>query len=330
VTRDTIGFRSPPREGRPCTQITFAERYALAALHGQGLSAAAIGRALSRDRSTITRELRRNATRNDGYYRAPLADGYARGRRSLSRRNRRLTLEDLVLIAACVWAPWSPEQTAGWLRRHGILRVSHETIYRFIAADRAQGGALHTQLRCRRRRRKHYGTREWRGRVHGKRPIGTRPAIVEGRTQVGHWEADTLLGVGRPCLLSLVERKTGFVVLGKLETRTSTVVNRRAVQVIRRQRHRVRTITADNGTEFHSSAAIERATQTRFFFATPHHAWERGTNENTNGLLRQYLPKGCDMTEVTHNDCEGIAAVLNDRPRKRLDLRTPEECYATR
>ncbi len=158
------------------------------------------------------------------------------------------------LIAACVWAQWSPEQTAGWPRRHGILRVSHETIYRFIAADRAHGGLLHTQLRCRRRQRKRYGTREWRGRVRGKRPIGPRPAIVEGRT----------------------------------------------------------------------------ATQTRFYFATPHHAWERGTNENTNGLLRQYLPKRCDMTEVTQEDCEAIAALLNDHPRKRLDYRTPEECYAIR
>jgi IS30 family transposase len=311
-------------------QITVTERYALAALHGQGVSAAAIGRALGRHRSTITRELARNAARNDGYYRPQLADWYARGRRSVSRRNRRLTREDLALIAACVWARWSPEQTAGWLRRHQVLRVSHETIYRFIAADRAQGGALYTQLRCRRRQRKRSGTREWRGQVRGKRPIGTRPAIVEGRTQVGHWEADTLLGVGRPCLLSLVERKTGFVVLGKLEARTGAAVNRRAVQVIRRQRHRVRTITADNGTEFHSYAAIERATQTRFFFATPHHAWERGTNENTNGLLRQYLPKRCDMTAVTQEDCEAIAALLNDRPRKRLDYRTPEECYAIR
>ena len=309
-------------------QITLPERYALAALHGQGLSAAAIGRALGRDRSTIRRELRRNETRNDGYYRPQLADWYARGRRSIARRNRRLSEEDFALVAACLWAQWSPEQTAGWLRRHALLRISHETIYRYVATDQAQGGLLYTQLRCaRRQRRKRYGTREWRGRVMGKRPITARPAIVEARTQVGHWEVDTVLGVGRPCVLSLVERKTGYLVLGKLAARTTAEVNRRATRLIRAQRRRVRTITADNGTEFHRYAAIERATPARFYFATPHHAWERGTNENTNGLLRQYLPKRCDMAQLTQADCDTIAAHLNDRPRKRLGYRTPEECY---
>ena len=153
--------------------------------------------------------------------------------------------------------------------------------------------------------------------------------MVETRKQLGHWEIDTVLGAGsRDCVLSLVERKTGYLLLGKLRARTTAEVNQRATQLIRHQQRPVRTITADNGTEFHGFAAIEKKTQARFYFATPHHAWERGTNENTNGLIRQYLPKRQSMAHLTQWDCNRVAAILNNRPRKRLGYRTPEECYA--
>lgn len=182
---------------------------------------------------------------------------------------------------------------------------------------------------ARRQRRKRYGTYERRGRLAGKRPITARPAAVEARTQVGHWEVDTMLGAGQagPCVLTLVERATGYLEIGELRARNTAEVNHRATVLIRAQRRRVRTITADNGTEFHSYAAIERATTARFYFATPHHAWERGTNENTNGLIRQYLPKRASMARLSQHDCNRIAAQLNRRPRKRLGYRTPEECY---
>ena len=312
-------------------QITYAERYALGLLRRQGLCPAAIARVLGRHRSTIIREIGRNRTRHDGGYRPQLADWYARGRRSRSRRNRRFTATEWDRVEALLRREWSPEQVAGWLRLHRLLTISHETIYRYVWADKRHGGTLYLHLRgARKQRRKRYRSYDSRGRLAGKRPITTRPAAVEKRTQVGHWEADTMLGAGQagPCVLSLVERKTGYVLVGKLQRRTTTEVNRRATQLIRRQRRRVRTITADNGTEFHDYAALERATGTRFYFATPHHAWERGTNENTNGLLRQYLPKGQSMADLTQHDCNRIAQKLNHRPRKRLGYRTPEECYA--
>ncbi len=309
-------------------QITFAERYTLGLLRRRGLAPSAIARILGRHRSTIQREVRRNQATSDGSYRPQLADWYARGRRSRSRRNRRFSAAELQRVRVLLEQQWSPEQVAGYLRRHGLLRISHETIYRYIWTDKRQGGILYTHLRgARKQRRKRYRSYDSRGRVAGKRPITARPAVVETRRQVGHWEVDTVLGPGRPCLLSLVERKTGYVVLGKLRARTTAEVNRRATQLIRRQRRAVRTITADNGTEFHGYAAIERATHTRFYFATPHHAWERGTNENTNGLIRQYLPKGQSMARLTQHDCNRIAAQLNTRPRKRLGYHTPKECY---
>jgi len=226
---------------------------------------------------------------------------------------------------------WSPEQIATVFRQTGVLRSSHETIYRYIWANKRRGGQLHTHLHgALKLARKRYGSDERRGRVTGKRPISARPASVESRRQGGHWEVDTVLGAGdRHCVLSLVERTSGYLVLGKLSARTTAAVTQRAIQLIRRERQLVRTITADNGTEFHDYARIEAATGTTFYFATPHHAWERGTNENTNGLVRQYLPKGQSMARLTQRDCARIARALNTRPRKRHHYQTPEERYAT-
>ena len=312
-------------------QITSAERYTLGVLRRGGLSPAAIGRVLGRHRSTIGREVRRNGTPRDGCYRPQLADWYAQGRRSRSRRNRRFSAADWVRVQTLVREDWSPEQIAGRLRADQELEISHETIYRYVWADKRQGGQLYRHLRgaCK-QRRKRYGRYDSRGRLAGKRSITTRPPIVDARTQLGHWEGDTVLGSSQagPCVLSLVERKTGYVVLGQLRQRTTAEVNRRAIPLLQAQAQPVRTITVDNGTEFHGYAAIEQATTAEFYFATPHHAWERGTNENTNGLLRQYLLKGQSMAHLTQHECNRIAAQLNGRPRKRLGYRTPEECYA--
>jgi len=311
-------------------QITAAERYTLGTLRRLGYTAAAIARVLGRHRSTIGREVRRNATRYDGGYRPQLADGYARSRRSRSRRNQRFSPADWALVHARLREHWSPEQVAGRFRREHQLRISHETIYRHIWADKRAGGSLHTHLRgARKRFRKRYGYYDSRGRLAGKRPITERPTIVEARGRIGDWEADTILGATSDahCLLSLVERKTGYLVLGKLAARTTAEVNRRAASLIQAQPHPVHTITSDNGTEFHGYAALEAQTEARFYFATPHHAWERGTNENTNGLVRQYAPKRQSMARLTQQDCTAMARALNQRPRKRLDYRTPEECY---
>ncbi len=312
-------------------QITFAERYSLGLLRQGGLASAAIARVLGRHRSTVAREVQRNRATSDGTYRPQLADWYARGRRSRSRRNRHFTAREWAQIQELLREDWSPEQVAGWLRRHQRLAISHETIYRYIWAEKRAGGTLYQHLRgARKQRRKRYGRYDSRGRLAGKRLITERPAVVQARQELGHWEGDTMLGASQagPCVLSLVERKTGYLLLGQLRQRISAAVNARTQQLIAAQPHPVRTITVDNGTEFHEYAKLERATAARFYFATPHHAWERGTNENTNGLIRQYLPKRLSMAHLTQHDFNRIAAKLNRRPRKRLGYRTPEECYA--
>ena len=250
---------------------------------------------------------------------------------------------------------WSPEQVCGYLRRTGELEISHETIYRHVWRDRERGGSLHLHLRCAQKQcRKRYGRHDSRGRLAGKRMIGERPAAVERRRQVGHGEIATVLGqslgersgatstaAGSPkgarggahqssdCILTLVERKSGYVLIGKLRARTVEQASKASLALMRRHPGKFRTITSDNGTEFHGYAQIEADSTVKFYFATPHHSWERGTNENTNGLIRQYLPKGQSMTSLTQSQCDAIANHLNERPRKRHAYKTPNECFLT-
>ena len=310
-------------------QLTSEERYMLAALRRQGLNQAEIARSLGRHRSTVCRELGRNCTRADGRYRASTAQERANGRRSRSRRNSRFTAADFALVDALLCRQWSPEQVAGSLRRTGRLAISHETIYRHLWRDKRAGGLLYTHLRgARKRRRKRYGSYDSRGRLAGKRLISERPPEVEAREQLGHWEADTVLGTGsKDCVLTLVERKTGLALIGKLADRTKQSFSRRAVSLIRRHAGVFMTVTADNGTEMHGYQSIERLTGATFYFARPYHSWERGSNENANGLIRQYLPKGASMAGLSQRQCNAIARKLNTRPRKRLGFRTPLECF---
>ncbi len=308
-------------------QLTPGERYELSALRKQGLRPAAIARALGRHRSTISREFRRNL-RSDGWYDARTADQRARMRRSRSRRNRRFTAEDWDVVMERLRMEWSPEQISGRLSKDGSLRISHETIYRFIWRDKRRGGSHYTLLRqAGKKRRKRYGAYDSRGRLAGKRHISERPATVEDRGELGHWEIDTVLGSTKPCIVTLVERKVGYLIIGKLRNRTVAELNRVTIQLINSAPVPIHTITADNGTEFHGYKQIEAQTEALFYFANPHHSWERGTNENTNGLIRQYLPKRTSLANVTQKQCHRIADKLNNRPRKRLDFRTPQESY---
>lgn len=313
-------------------QLTSGERYELSALRKQGFCNAEIARALGRHRSTIGRELRRN-TRKDGGYRPSTADEKTRGRRSRSRRNWRFSWADWALVISFLEKDWSPDQISGRLRRAGQLSISYETIYRFVWDDRARGGMLYDHFRQRaKRRRKRYGAYDSRGKLAGKRAISERPPGAENRSRVGHFEGDTVMGSSKDthCLLTFVDRKTGFVLIGKLRSRTVEETSRKAVELIHNAGRRVRTVTTDHGTEFHGYKDIEKATGSRFYFATPYHSWERGTSENTNGLIRQYFPKGKSMAHVTQADCDRVARKLNQRPRLRLDYLTPEECFAKR
>jgi len=330
VIWDANGSSPPPSKGEPMyAQITQEERYAIAALKKQRLSIRGIAKELRRSPSTISREIRRNR-KADGGYRAHTAGERTRARRSKSRRNTRFTSTDWVLVERLIRLDWSPEQVSGWLKLQDLLSISYETIYIYLWRDKARGGDLWTHLRqATKKRRKRYRSHDSRGKLAGKRHISERPAEVESRKTIGHWEIDTVKGDSQAMhsVVTIVERKTGYLVMGKLTRHCAAETTARSIELINPHRGKVVTITSDNGSEFHGYKDIETATGTEFYFATPHHSWERGTNENTNGLIRQYLPKRKSMAHVTQTDLDAIATKLNSRPRKRLGFRTPEECY---
>ena len=305
-------------------QLTSDERYTLGRLHWQGCTQAHIASVLGRHPSTICRELKRNRTRYDGAYRPSKAGQYARGRQSHSRRNLRIDSAAWEAVVYLLRLKWSPEQIARTLNATGIVRISHESIYRRIWADKKAGGKLFVHLRgSPKQRRKRYGTYDSRGRLAGKRHISERPASIESRDEFGHWEIDTVAGSNSHCVLTLVERSTGLTLIGKLPDHTTAATNRRLNKLIARAPWMFKTITADNGTEFHGYAKIEARWNIKFFFCTPYHSWERGTNENTNGLIRQYLPKRKSMRSLTQARCDQIAQLLNSRPRKRYGFKSP-------
>jgi len=310
-------------------QITSEERYTISTLRQEGFNQSEIARALGRHRSSISREIRRNLSQFDRCYRPFVASHRARARRSRPRKNSRFKPDDYRLVDRLLRQKWSPEQISGRLREEGTLSISHETIYRYTWKDKAAGGSLYRFLRCAtKQRRKRHNSYDSRGRLAGKRHISERPCWVEKRKSVGHWEVDTVVGAGsKDCVATLVERKTGFTMIGKLPDRCKLSMSKRIKSLIRREQTSFKTITADNGTEFHDYESVERAIPVKFYFATPYHSWERGTNENLNGLLRQYLPKRSNLQGLTQRHCDAIARQLNTRPRKRLGFRTPEECF---
>ena len=283
---------------------------------------------LGRHRSTLYREVKRNQSAHDGRYRATHSVEKAGGRQRRSRRNLRYGPAEFAPIEAMIREGFSPEQIVGRRKLEGKQVMSHETIYRWIWTDKQCGGTLWQHLRgARKQRRKRYGRYDSRGRLAGKKPIEQRPAVVASRERIGDWEMDTVHGRGKACVVTVVERKTGLVRIGPIQRATKELTLDGTVKLLWPERQRVKTITADNGTEFHNYQELETILGTEVYFATPHHAWERGTNENTNGLIRQYLPKGMNLSRLSQQQCDRIAERLNNRPRLRLGFKTPNEAY---
>lgn len=311
-------------------QLTQEERYLISAYRMAGATQREIARLLQRSPSTVSRELRRNATTHDWHYRPSKAHRYAEARRRRCRRGPRFTEQVHRQVEAALKLRWSPDQIVGYFRAQGHIVPSHETIYRRLRHDKRCGGTLYRYTRIMSKiGRKRYRSRPARGVLLGKPHISERPAIVAARLQLGHWEGDTVMGRGAThCLVTLVERVSGLAIIKKVAARTKTLTTRAITEAIRRRGINCKTITFDNGTEFHGYRDIERELGIQCYFATPYHSWERGSNENLNGLIRQYLPKGTSLAHITQRDCDRIAHALNSRPRKRHNYKTPEQICA--
>jgi IS30 family transposase len=308
-------------------QLTQDERYLIARGVAAGHSQRELARLLGRAASTISREIRRNATTHDNRYRADKAHSYATARRRRCRRGPRFAEAIHRLVEAALKRRWSPDQIVGFYKAKGLPMPSIETIYRRLREDKRHRGPLHRFTRILAKMgRKRYRSRPARGVLLGKPHITERPVEAEAREAIGHWEGDTMMGhTTKHCLLTLVERSTGYAVIKALPARTMTATRRAVSRAITGQRDAFKTITFDNGTEFHDYERIQDATGVHCYFATPYHSWERGSNENLNGLIRQYLPKRMCLKEVTQKDCDRIAKALNTRPRKRYGYKTPEQ-----
>lgn len=278
------------------TQLSQEERYYISSMRAKKVSFSQIARDLGRSTSTITREFHRNL-RPTGYYAAFIAHSYATARRRRSRRGSHYPPICWSRIYALLEEKWSPEQISSTLRSEGFYPISFQTIYRVIRKDRKRGGFLFKNLRIMpKRRRKRYGSSDSRGILRGKRLINDRPKYINNRSEFGHWEADTVMGKDKhQCILTLVERKTGINRMAKLKNRTAANALMALIKIISIEPDNFKSITFDNGTEFHSYKAIEDMFGVVCYFANPHHPWERGSNENFNGLLRQYFPKGSSL-----------------------------------
>lgn len=309
--------------------LTAQERYLILHHKSNGFSLRQIGQMLNRSASTISRELKRNVS-GDGRYRPDKADSYARARRWRCRRGSQFEVSDIELVRGLVRRKWSPEQVSRRLRKLKKLQIGTATIYRMLARERAQGGNSWRHLRqLSHRYRKGYRVVDGRGRMQGKRALVDRPAGAQDRSEAGHLEGDTVMGRdGRHCLLTLVDRKTRKLRIIKLPARQAGEVNKALIREVRSGRVKLKSLTLDNGTEFHGFKELEDKLGIKVYFAQPYHSWERGTNENTNGLIRQYLPKRSCFKGLMQRQCNEIERELNDRPRKILGFNTPNEADA--
>jgi IS30 family transposase len=310
-------------------QLTQEERYLISAASALRHGVREIAGQLNRSPATISREIRRNASAGDRRYRAERAHSYAVARRRRARRGSQFSESVYRDVDDALRQRWSPEQIVGLLRSQGRIVPSLETIYRHIRRDKLRGGTLFRSTRIMSKMgRKRYRSRPARGVLLGKRHISERPPAVESRRRLGHWEADTVMGHGTShCLLTLVERKSGYAIIRKLRARNKAEATAAIQQVIEQHPAAFKTITFDNGTEFHDYKVLEARSKVLCYFATPYHSWERGSNENLNGLIRQYLPKRTCLKHLTQAQCDKIADALNARPRKRHQFKTPARIY---
>jgi len=310
---------------RTYQQLTQEQRYQIYALKRAGHNQTEMASLLNVHKSTISRELRRNAGKRG--YRPKQAQGLTLGRREAKSKSR-ISPVDWDRVNALIRKDWSPEQISTRLLKEGGPVISHEWIYQHIYTDKRAGGKLYTHLRCQKKRRKRYGSYDRRGQIPDRISIEERPGVVEKRERIGDWEGDTVIGRRhRGAILSVVDRKSLFTVLGRVARKTSTEVREQLHRRFRDLKARVHTITFDNGKEFSDHKGIAADLKADIYFAHPYASWERGTNENTNGLIRQYFPKSRDLSAVTDNEIHLVADRLNNRPRKRLGFKTPFEVF---
>jgi len=309
-------------------QLTLEKRYQVSALIKAGLNQKEVALEVGVHPSTISRELRRNRDVVRGYN-AELAQ--IKSTKVEMQKTKRFSLTKPIekYIRAKLKQDWSPEQISGRMRLDTGMSVVHETIYRYIYTNKKNGGKLYTYLRHK-NKKYHHRSNDYRSRgtIIDRVMIGKRPKIVEKKSRIGDWEIDTVVGKDhKGFLVTVVDRKSKFVIIKNVPTKEASVVTEALIEMIYPIKDITHTITSDNGKEFAYHKQVSVALDTDFYFANPYHSWERGLNEHTNGLIRQYLPKKSEFLKVSKDEINMIQNRLNHRPRKILNYKTPYEVF---
>ena len=308
-------------------QLTQTLRYQIEILKKVGKNQKEIAELIDVSASTICRELERNKGKKG--YRPKQAQIKTDKRRKQAANALKMTAATIDLIDAKIMMDWSPEQIAGWLKVDQGIMISHERIYQHIWTDKRHGGKLYEHLRqSNKKRKKKYGSKDKRGQIRNRVSIDERPAIVVEKTRIGDWEIDTVIGKNHQgALVTIVDRVSKFTLIKKVNSKHAEVVTEATIILLQPYLDKTFTITADNGKEFAGHERIKERLNADVYFAHPYHSWERGLNENTNGLIRQYFTKGSSFESITDDEVEAVMHKLNHRPRKTLNYKIPHVIF---
>lgn len=309
------------------SQLTQEQRYHISGLFKAGYAQKNIADEVGVHKSTISREIRRNC--GDRGYRPKQAHQLALDKRHHADKHIKFTPTLKKLVADKIKLDWSPDQISNYLKKHGIGDISHERIYQFLLADKKLGGTLYLHLRCAgKKRKKRYGYKDRRGQIKNRVSIEERPSIVDKNQRIGDFEGDTIIGKQQQkAIVTLVDRASKITRIGRVATKHSDVVADIIIDLLKPMKAITHTMTLDNGKEFSAHEKIAKSLGIDIYFAHPYSSWERGLNENTNGLIRQYIKKGSSFEGITDERIAFIEDRLNNRPRKSLGYCTPNEVY---
>ncbi len=305
------------------SHITESQRYTIEVLLKKGLSKTEIAKTICKHKSSISREIKRNSDARNGAYRSSLANSKAKNRHIVKRK--RFTLQIEQFVDKYIREQYSPEQIVGFAIDESFPCVSHETIYQHIWNDKYNNGDLYLHLRRKGRKYRHRGaSKDNRGIIKARVSIDQRPKIVELKKRFGDLEIDTAIGQNhKQAIVTINDRISGMLKMKKVEIRDAASVAKVTTYLLTDWIPYLHTITSDNGKEFANHQQIADSLMIDFYFANPYHSWERGANENLNGLIRQYFPKKTDFTKITEQQIKDVETKLNNRPRKRHKYKTP-------
>jgi transposase, IS30 family len=311
------------------SHLTQAQRYTIAVLKKENYSQSYIAIEIGKNKSVVSRELKRNRDLRGGVYKAELAQRKCLERHQKKRKKLYFTDEIKTHVDTCILKDYSPEQIVGTSKKEGLKCVSHERIYQYLWHDKKQGGELYKHLRTQGKRyRKRGAAKDKRGQIVGRIGIEQRPEVVNDKQRFGDLEIDLIIGEhNKYALLTINDRATGIAKIRKLDGKDAFGIEQMVIKTLQDWQPYLHTITSDNGKEFAHHASIAKALNIEYYFARPYHSWERGANENLNGLIRQYFPKKSSFENITDNQIQEVEDKLNNRPRKRLSYETPNNVY---